>query len=611
MFNFERELETRGGMIAKNPRLATYNTPNDAILVDLCRTETSYPHDSVYFCAKTGVYLSAGTENPDRLRGRSAMRPSNHFYLFAGLRDWPKEHWVKLSHEHFLDGAEAATRMKHHNHHAASISSPFRFMVKKEVELSPVRDFANWAAERMATGEWVPVPWADEEWAIKDHFCHLAITDECQVAFWPDEADAQNDIVTKMAPGRYLQAYYSDVLTPTQIRDWAVQVDVECELKIMDGADDFYHAYRGPDQGGLQSCMVYRDDQISPHTSAHWRGGMNPVRVYAAGDLAIAVLERKGKMVARAIVWPEKKVAGRIYGDVERMTAELEAQGYTLDCRSHNVDSRGKGGLNGARILKISPIAHPRNFVMPYIDYGYGVSPIEGDEAHFQLSRSPMYSAQQISGLLWPIGEEPAQLGEPVVDEDATEDDYDACAEGECSCCFSCERCGTRDDESEAWNVRTRNGTENWCEPCYDDHASTCEACNIRVSDSITISTENGDSYCRSCADDHTETCDYCDERYNNRDIQQVYDARYELDEGEEPADVADTHGDACAYCRENDDRIRADVHGLLIDTETAQSCETCNGWFSANIDENECPNAPCVAARATADTSNELEPAE
>lgn len=89
--------------------------------------------------------------------------------------------------------------------------------------------------------------------------------------------------------------------------------------------------------------------------------GIHPVRVYGAGDLALAYLLEcdsvaKTKIfVARAVVWPEKKICSSIYGEEKNMLAYLLLMsGYSL------------GALYGARLRKVQ-LANG-GYVIPFID---------------------------------------------------------------------------------------------------------------------------------------------------------------------------------------------------------------------------------------------------
>lgn len=541
MLNIEQELEI-GPSCEYEPR--NVRLEDGVIRVDMYFNNLLYDNNWS-FDPKTGI--GAGYESQDnptfRLRPKSGTRPINHFFIFAGERDWAKEHWVKLTHELFTDGKSAAERMKHHNGLATTALSPFRFMVKKEVELSPVRDYPKWAEFRFETGEWKPVPWADEEWVIKDHFAHLGVQDDCMVAFYENEEMAQMDRITVLTPGRYLQRFHERVLTPTQIRDWAVKVDVECELKFATTEEEIVAIYTKA--GGPSSCMQY------PETNSYWTSAdnKNPVRAYAAGDLALAYLERCGKVVARSLVWPEKKVCNRIYGDIERMQAALEAASYTRDCQNHNdMEARGDGGFDGAKML---PIHIGENLLMPYLDLGYRAS---WDGENLKMVRSGGdISGRRTDGLAWAHGCE---------DEDDT---------------LTCDACGEEEPTDQQNSVPGRD--DYYCDCCYNENVRTCErgSCRTQFVDGASYTVGN-DSWCYSCYEEHAANCGYCNEPQPVDEMSPIHDGR-----------DGSIYDDACEYCAENDHRIVLDHSGERVNITTVQHCGECEQYYSANADE--CPN--------------------
>src|SRR5690606_7560176 len=107
--------------------------------------------------------------------------------------------------------------------------------------------------------------------------------------------------------------------------------------------DDIENVYlKGPN-----SCMS--------HDLSEFSSPEHPTRVYGDSDLQVAyIVNSSGNISARVLVWPEKKLYGRIYGDEDRMSDMLEEAGYE------------RGDLDGARIRRI-PI-RDRQYVMPYLD---------------------------------------------------------------------------------------------------------------------------------------------------------------------------------------------------------------------------------------------------
>jgi hypothetical protein len=96
-------------------------------------------------------------------------------------------------------------------------------------------------------------------------------------------------------------------------------------------------------------------------------GGIHPAEMYAAGDLALAHFwdEKTKKATARAVVWPEKKIYGSMYGDTPRLTKALKDLGYT----QVNYSGTSKGCFPpGVRFHKLENPHRKGHYVAPYLD---------------------------------------------------------------------------------------------------------------------------------------------------------------------------------------------------------------------------------------------------
>lgn len=195
-----------------------------------------------------------------------------------------------------------------------------------------------------------------------DHYAHVSLKDQSKVAFTESAEKGQADVQTMMKPGRYLTTFYSHVVDkvyalPTYCNHFSQKFE-ENRLLIDNDADSFENVY----QTGPHSCMQY------PNTHSRTHCGVHPVRVYAAGDLAIAYMRRGGSITARSVVWPDKKTYSRIYGDVQRLRVMLEKEGYK---------PQAPYGAKLTRILHPSlqdeENIPPENlvFICPYIDMGH------------------------------------------------------------------------------------------------------------------------------------------------------------------------------------------------------------------------------------------------
>jgi hypothetical protein len=291
----------------------------------------------------------------------------------------------------------------------------------------------NWTAREFYRLQktYEPVPWADEPWAYTDatatHYPHYAMGDPTKLAYTENEAKGKLDVQLVTKPGRYLRKFYGDVLTNDEIEMWTQKWAAREEVSVLfaDTPDDIEHVYTN----GPSSCMSYDADDFA--------SCVHPSRVYGAGDLAVAYIKRGGKITARALVWPEKKIYGRIYGDEGRIKPKLADLGFYY------------GSLAGAKLLRIENDCG--SIVMPYID-GCG----SYDDHGTYCTIDGPYSAENTTGL----GDRAA-----VCDNcgDTYNSDYD----------------GVYIESTDQW----------WCEHCVDQEAFYCsEICEmVRNEDGVTL----------------------------------------------------------------------------------------------------------------------------
>lgn len=254
--------------------------------------------------------------------------------------------------------------------------------------------------KRFYSGEYYPVPWDSQSWwrgsyADLNHFAHVSVEKDTRIAFTPDDESGVADKQRRVKPGVYLQEFFASKLNNDTIKHWAAQFSVLYEkitVKFARTADEIEEVY----MQGPRSCM----DGVHAKAGNFTRAGMHPCRVYAGPDLAVAYLEKEaddtrwvcancqerpngcpqeprcqkatliGKYSARCLVWPEKQLYGRVYGDTDRLKLALQRDGY-----SHASD------LIGARLTRIE-LKTPKlslltgqplgdtvsGFVVPYID---------------------------------------------------------------------------------------------------------------------------------------------------------------------------------------------------------------------------------------------------
>lgn len=278
---------------------------------------------------------------------------------------------------------------------------------------------------RIEYNQYIQVPWAGSIRAIPGHYVHVSNEDMSQVAFTENDERGKQGRKLRLRPGRYLKRFYPH-MTDDEVTNWATQMLGNVEVEFAKTGNEMEEVYCN----GPNSCMA--------HPASEFHGPVHPVQVYAAGDLELAYIrgnKKSGsKYAARALVWPEKKKVGRIYGDIIRMKILLAHKGFDVS------DVTGSA-LEGARILKIRDDEHDC-YVMPYIDgtQSYGLH--KTDKNMFVIGGD--------GDACWTTG---LDIEEP---------------ESRCTC----DHCGESDNEDNVRGVMvTRYSSEMWCNTCVDDHA--------------------------------------------------------------------------------------------------------------------------------------------
>lgn len=250
---------------------------------------------------------------------------------------------------------------------AANADDATRITGRKYKPKRIAADPAAWKArekERFLSGAYTKLPWHGQSWwkgsiGETQHFAHVSRNKDGMVAFTESDEKGDADQQTRIKPGVYLQRFYADLLSKQQIKDWSGEFAGQFEdgkLLFATTKEEMERVYRR----GPRSCMTESKGRYlsNPH---------HPVHAYAAGDLAVAYIERGGSISARALCWPEKKLYGRVYGDLARITPLFKKEGYK------------QGSLAGAKLLRIDMKYDGREAVVcPFIDGDGGVT-IEKD----------------------------------------------------------------------------------------------------------------------------------------------------------------------------------------------------------------------------------------
>lgn len=290
--------------------------------------------------------------------------------------------------------------------------------------IEPHGDAGGHETWRDAWGAYEVNPWAQRAfmrdnlsiWA--EHMPRPSATIDGMLAYYASPAHREAGRLTPIKPGRYLRKFFPGVLTETEIQDLALvwaNAFAPRELNVTDDAQEIEAVYRG----GPNSCM----------SGGYFDSPVHPSRVYAGPDLAVAYIGEINDADGRAVVWPEKKIWARTYGDDARMQAALIKAGY----REGTCDD-----FNGARVQRIE---HGYGtFVMPYLDV---CGSFDDDGDYLILNRRGDNDGQSTNGL---AGEERCR----------------------------CEHCGDGfNPEQEGSYVEAADGYV--CDHCYGNNYFYCE----------------------------------------------------------------------------------------------------------------------------------------
>lgn len=330
--------------------------------------------------------------------------------------------------------------------------------------------------------------WSANHQIYKYHFAHGAENNPALIAYTVDDDKGERDIQTQIKPGRYLKQFFGGILTEKQIAYYAdMHAKYEPDktpwddliVKFAATPEEIARVYiRGP-----TSCMAAQHAEIT-----------HPTRMYGAGDLAVAYLEREERVarssnhkhfiVARALCWPEKKIVGRAYPTPDSwkldgfrshdesskcqnvLLAKLREQGFTALVE-------GSVSFDGARLLRM-PCDRLNDyhsstdyFVMPYLDNNYRIGPHEEEPEKYFVMR-----AHTSPKVVWSGGNTSGNMHAPRPKK---------------HCCQGCAGGYDEDPAKVVVEVYRRKLTHaEWCPSCVGNYTFTCEIsgdlCALQVS---------------------------------------------------------------------------------------------------------------------------------
>jgi hypothetical protein len=397
-----RYFKNRAGFSGQIDHAELVNGQLDAVLKDGTRRPgwwNAYALDS-YLAANWYEYFPAEYELCCSTSARAHNRLMEQ--CFTDTRSWRymnlDKSWVLKYREQKINSGRKLAQ-----HIAAYRRDPqlhtLRLIAESGVDLHKLKDTRLAAlCRRYNTGEgnfdaeeWRDVPWGDETW-YKDspHYArqaHISVKNPALLAYTESLDKLERNIQTPIKPGRFLQKYFSDVLSEQDIREWVHQwerLTAPPAVRFIENTDpdgwvDIYNR-----DHGFDSCMT----------------GEKCVQVYAhpANSLRLAYLtdpDDEERVVARAIVVERKRAYVRCYGD-DRLISALESLGYSYQ----------NAALEGETLCKIRDGGRD-NYVMPYLDReckkhtgSYSSCNVNDMGDHFLVTRRGDYNCGSTDGYI-------------------------------------------------------------------------------------------------------------------------------------------------------------------------------------------------------------------
>lgn len=202
---------------------------------------------------------------------------------------------------------------------------------------------------------WITKDWFRETGESAVHFPHVSSTDQTQLAYTPSEKYGINGRQVRVSVERYFNKHFPDIKTK-EVQGYIGEFFrlVYDTVYFAETPDEIERVYRE----GPSSCMSYTSDN---YVSKNY-----PVRVYGAGDIAIAYVKNNdGKILARTLVRLKTKMFVGIYSSCYTASMALNSllitQGYIKEAKA----------LIGAKLMYVE---NNKLFDLPYLDGNLSVS---------------------------------------------------------------------------------------------------------------------------------------------------------------------------------------------------------------------------------------------
>lgn len=391
---------------------------------------------------------------------------------------------------------------------AARVAKQVQVAYHEKACVKPVID-EEWREReevRFGNGTYRQLPWYADRWWLSDaayaiwrnHYAHASLEKPGWIAFTKSEEDGTKDKQTLLRPGAYLNRYFEKVLADyglhsERLSEQFMKMYGPIDVKFATTDNEVAKVY-----DYLNTCM----------SDKAWPKGIHPATVYLAGDLQVAYIGDidAGRIAARTLVWPAKKLHSRVYGDIARLTQGLDRLGYKwgapIGAKLKRIQLRPAEFKNGD--------APQGCFLLPYIDKrnqaGGGHLGVKdmGDHLVVCAENEPgSHHAGQADGR--------SGRYVPRADEYPT---------------FSCDHC-----ENEGFRHVTEvriqdpdegDDSEIWCDDCLDD-AFQCGYSGFYFSNEVAMETVNHGPWAKTFADMYARRCEGNGLLYIKNDLLPVY----------------------------------------------------------------------------------------
>lgn len=349
-------------------------------------------------------------------------------------------------------------------------------------------------SRKFRDGIYILPPWFDMEfWSASElaltvprprmpvgHFTHVSTVDRNMIAYTASDEKGEKDIQTPMKPGRYLKKFFKCYDDETIAAMSAMYNDFIADALSTDTTQLNF----ARDQEKILWVYLNGPKSCMSHPELHYRhtGGFHPVRLYEGSDLAIAyILNRKGRVPARTVVWPEKKLYNRLYGDGENGVFQNK-----LKRLLENLGYKYSPFFIGARISRKvidSPVTGKPVRICPYLDCAETVEEDAVNNVYTIIEppkedREGVFTARHGSGVIRPFGthkKECANCGSTFCTAQPPND---------ARYCWLCVDNGVENQRRPAPNANLRMGIEAAPDRMPEDEnydTVVCELCNERV----------------------------------------------------------------------------------------------------------------------------------